>query len=94
MHINISVALPDEAPCVKVADNYSAKLPGLEQLFSVTIPGDASRLPRVLGRRNVITDEDLFLVFKFIDVNREVLLYYWYQLDGCQHYIERLRSVK
>lgn len=88
MHICISIAQPNEAPCVKVASSYSQALPGLTQLFSCTIPGPAAERAQVIGDAGCITKQDLQKVEDFISLNRDILIKYWYQIEGCQTYSE------
>ena len=94
MHICISIAQPHEAPCVKVASSYSQKMPGLSQLFSVTIPGPADGRSEIIGNAGSITKSDLQKVEDFINLNRDTLVKYWYQLDGCQCYFEEITSLQ
>lgn len=94
MHICISIAQPYEAPCVKVASSYSPANPSLSQLFSVTIPGPADGRSQVIGDAGCITKSDIQQVKDFINLNRDTLLKYWYQMDGCQHYFEQIRKLQ
>ena len=93
MHICVSIAHTNEEPCIKVANNRAASLPQRHQLFSVTIPAELSSPPKIIGAKGEIEECDLSLVYKYIDRNRDVLLSHWYQMDGCQLYAERLRSL-
>lgn len=94
MHISISIAQPNEAPCVKVASSYSQELPGLSQLFSLTIPGPADGRSEVIGDAGCITKSDLRKVEDFIFVNRDTLIKYWYQMAGCQYYFEQINKLQ
>lgn len=93
MHICISVAQPNETPCVKVASTYSQQLPSLSQLFSVTIPGPADGRSEIIGDAGHINKSDLRKVEDFIKLNRDTLVKYWYQIDGCQHYFEEIKKL-
>lgn len=93
MHICISIAQPNEAPCVKVASSYSQEVPGLSQLFSLTIPGPADGRSEVIGDAGCITKSDLRQVEDFINLNRDTLVKYWYQLEGCQYYFEQIKKL-
>ncbi|KAL3161184.1 hypothetical protein ABBQ38_009552 [Trebouxia sp. C0009 RCD-2024] len=94
MHICISMAQPNEAPCVKVASSYSEDLPGMSQLFSFTIPGPVDGRPEVVGDVGHITRSDLKKVEDFIGCNRDVLVKYWYQMEGWQHYRNQIQAVR
>lgn len=93
MHICISIAQPNEAPCVEVASSYSQELPGLSQLFSLTIPGPADGRSEVIGVAGCITKSDLRKAEDFINLNRDTLVKYWYQLEGCQYYFEQIKKL-
>lgn len=92
MHISISMAEPYVLPNLKVASSYSKKLPRLENMFSVTIPASAER-HLIDGHQGEINDHDLRCVFNFIELNREMLVKYWYQLEGCEDYMDHVKSI-
>lgn len=94
MHICISIAQPNEAPCVKVASSYSRAIPSLPQLFSLTIPGPADGRAEVSGDAGCITKSDIQQVEDFINLNRDTLLKYWYRMDGCQYYLEQIKKLQ
>jgi len=93
MHINISVAQPLEFPCIKVNKTTKKELPLLEDMFSVDIPADPYYGPLVRGDPGEITQSDLRRVYKFIMLNRETLLVFWYQLEECEYYMDKLKSI-
>lgn len=94
MHICISIAQPNEAPCVKVASSYSRALPSLSQLFSLTIPGPADGRSEIIGDAGCITKSDIQHVENFISLNRDTLLKYWYTMDGWQYYFEQIKKLQ
>ena len=93
MHTCISIAQPNEAPCVKVASSYSQELPKLSQLFSLTVPGPAEGRSEVIGDSGCITKSDLRKAEDLINLNRDTLVKYWYQLEGCQYYFEQIKKL-
>ena len=94
MHICISIAQPNEAPCVKVASSYSRALPNLSQLFSLTIPGPADGRSEVIGDAGCINKSDIQQVEDFINLNRDTLLKYWYTMEGWQYYFEQIKKLQ
>ena len=92
MHINISVAQPHESPCIKVSKTTEQILPDLEDMFTVTIPADPHYGP-AFDDCGEITQSDMAKVCRFILINRETLLVFWYQLEGCESYMELLETV-
>ncbi|KAL3131602.1 hypothetical protein ABBQ38_007899 [Trebouxia sp. C0009 RCD-2024] len=94
MHVNISAAQPQEFPCIYVSKTTKKGLPGLGDLFSVTIPPDPYYGPLVHGDPGEITGLDLQQVYKFVMLNRQTLLVFWYQLDGCESYMDDLQSIR
>ena len=68
-------------------------MPDLKDMFSVTIPADPFYEPLVHGNSGEITQSDLQQVYKFINLNRETLLVFWYQLDGCELYMKSIKSI-
>lgn len=94
MHICISIAQPNEGPCVKVASSYSQAIPGLSQLFSLTIPAPADGRSEVIGDTGCITKPDLQKIEDFINLNRDTLLKYWYQMEGWQYYFEDIKKLQ
>ena len=93
MHINISVAQPLEFPCIKVNKTTTKELPVLENMFSVDIPADPYYRPLVRGDLGEITQTELQRVYEFIMLNRETLLVIWYQLEECEYYMDKLKSI-
>lgn len=94
MHMNISVAQPHVSPCIYVSKTTKNDLPNLEDLFSVIIPPDPYYGPLVHGDPGEITESDLQKVYDFVMLNRQTLLVFWYQLDGCESYLDDLLSVE
>lgn len=92
MHINISVAQPQESPCIKVSKTTKKELPDLKEMFSVSIPADPYIGP-VFSECGLISQPDMEKVCRYILVNRETLLIFWYQLDGCDSYMQSLKSI-
>ena len=93
MHVNISVAQPQEFPCIYVSKTTKTGLPKLEDLFCVSIPADPYYGPIVHGDPGEITRSDLQKVYKFVMLNRQNLLVYWYQLEGSENYYEEIKSI-
>ena len=93
MHINISVAQPQEDPCIKVSRTTKAELPSLKDMFSVTIPADPCDSPVVRGDLGDITQLQLQQVHRFIEINRDTLLITWYQMEGCALYMRMLKNI-
>lgn len=93
MHVNISVAQPLVLPCIYVSKTTRKNLPNLEDLFSVIIPPDPYYGPLVHGDPGEITGSDLQKVYDFVLLNRQTLLVFWYQLDGCESYMDDLQSI-
>lgn len=92
MHINVSVAQPLESPCIKVSKTTKRELPDLDEMFTVSIPADPYIGP-VFGECGEISQQDMEKVCRYILENRETLLIFWYQLDGCESYLQSLKSI-
>lgn len=93
MHVNISVAQKLVFPCIYVSKTTKKGLPNLEDLFSVIIPPDPYYGPLVHGDPGEITGSDLQRVYDFVMLNRQTLLVFWYQMDGCESYLDDLQSI-
>ena len=93
MHINVSSVQPLLPPCIYVSKTTKNELPDLKEMFCATIPADPYYEPVVHGDPGDITASDLQKVYKFIILNRETLLVFWYQLDGCESYMADLKSI-
>lgn len=93
MHINISAIQPLTPPCIYVSRTTKKELPDLRDMFCASIPADPYYEPIVHGDPGDITASDLQKVFDFIISNRETLLVFWYQLDGCESYWDDLKGI-
>ena len=93
MHINISAVQPLIPPCIYVSKTTKKELPDLKDMFCASIPADPYYEPIVHGDPGEITASDLQKVFDFIISNRETLLVFWYQLDGCESYWDDLKGI-
>ena len=47
-----------------------------------------------MGDSGCITKSDLRKVEHFIRLNRDTLVKYWYQMEGCQHYFEQIKKLQ
>ena len=93
MHINISSVQPLLPPCIYVSKMTKPELPDLKEMFCATVPADPYYEPIVHGDTGDLTASDLQKVYKFIILNRQTLLVFWYQLDGCETYMKDLKSI-
>lgn len=93
MHINISAVQPLIPPCICVSKTTNKALPDLKNMFCASIPADPYYEPLVHSDPGEIAASDLQKVFDFIILNRETLLVFWYQLDGCESYWNDLKGL-